>query len=71
MGREYGGKILRFVEKFAKERAYTGIRLDVFSENEEALNFYENRDYVKMGEVCFVSKPVNHQTYYCYEKIFQ
>lgn len=65
-----GEKLLQFAESFAKEHGYTGIRLDAFSENERALKFYEKRGYFKTGEVIFPFKPENHQTYYCYEKIF-
>jgi len=67
-GRGYGKHLLRFCETLARERSYTSIRLDAFSENSAALRFYEQQGYVFTGEVQFASKPVNHQRYCCYEK---
>jgi ribosomal protein S18 acetylase RimI-like enzyme len=67
-GRGLGKHLLRFCEAWAKERSYTSIRLDAFSENSTALRFYERQDYVFRGEVQFASKPLGHQRYYCYEK---
>jgi ribosomal protein S18 acetylase RimI-like enzyme len=67
-GRGYGRQLLHFCEDFARERSYTSIRLDAFSENSAALRFYEKQSYVFRGEVQFASKPVSHQRYYCYEK---
>ncbi|MGG3564392.1 GNAT family N-acetyltransferase [Neobacillus rhizosphaerae] len=65
----YGGKMLEFVEAFAKEKGYAGIRLDAFSGNPSALKFYETRGYIKKGEIFISTKPLGHETYYCYEKI--
>jgi ribosomal protein S18 acetylase RimI-like enzyme len=65
----YGGKMLEFAEHFAKERGFAGIRLDAFSGNPGALKFYETRGYSKKGEIFISTKPLNQETYYCYEKI--
>ncbi|UFU00727.1 GNAT family N-acetyltransferase [Radiobacillus kanasensis] len=67
-GNGYGDQILRFVEEFARENGYIGVRLDAFSENERALHFYERRGYHKVDEVFFTSKPEGHETYYCFDK---
>jgi ribosomal protein S18 acetylase RimI-like enzyme len=69
-GLGYGSKMMEFIEELAYKQGYTGIRLDAFSENQRALTFYEKRGYTKKGEVFFSSKPLNHETYYCYEKLF-
>jgi ribosomal protein S18 acetylase RimI-like enzyme len=69
-GKGYGSRMMEFIEVLAKEQGYTGIRLDAFSENQRAIGFYERRGYSKKGEVFFSSKPLNHETYYCYEKLF-
>ncbi|MFS0560832.1 GNAT family N-acetyltransferase [Terribacillus sp. 179-K 1B1 HS] len=69
-GTGYGGKILKFAEEMALKQGYTGIRLDAFSKNENALVFYEKKGYVKVGEIKFQSKPINDQLYFCFDKIF-
>jgi len=61
-GKGYGGTIVKFMEKMAKDQGFTGIRLDAFSGNKEALHFYEKRGYRKTGEVFFSSKPAGHET---------
>lgn len=67
-GRGYGGRLLRFGETMASEHGYSSIRLDVSSENVEALRFYERQGYVLCGQVRFAFKPIGHQVYFCYEK---
>jgi ribosomal protein S18 acetylase RimI-like enzyme len=69
-GSGYGRRMLDFVENFAKEKGYGGIRLDAFSGNPGALKFYETRGYIKKGEIFISTKPLGHETYYCYEKLF-
>lgn len=65
----YGSKLLGFCEEYAIEKKCDGIRLDAFSENDAALKFYENHDYIRMGELLFSFKPEGHQRYFCYEKL--
>lgn len=69
-GGGYGGKLLQFAEELAKEKGFVGIRLDAFSGNPRALKFYETRGFMKKGEIFISSKPLGHETYYCYEKLF-
>ncbi|EKN69757.1 GNAT family acetyltransferase [Neobacillus bataviensis LMG 21833] len=69
-GKGLGGIMLQFAEKMAKEQGYDGIRLDAYSGNKGSLGFYEKRGYNKTGEVFFSSKPAEHGTYFCYEKLF-
>ncbi len=68
-GGGYGSKILEFAEYLAQEQGYTGIRLDAFSGNPSALKFYETRGYNKKGEIFISTKPLGHETYFCYEKL--
>jgi ribosomal protein S18 acetylase RimI-like enzyme len=63
------GKILLDgCEDAAKQRGCASIRIDAFSENAEALRFWEGHGYRFRGEVRFASKPAGHQCYRCYEK---
>lgn len=66
----YGHAMLAFWEKVAHADGYDGVRLDVFSENEGALRFYEQHGYARMGEFICDGKPEGHQLYYCYEKVW-
>ncbi len=66
----YGKIIYNFCEDFAIKNTYNGIRLDAFSENKNALEFYKRKGFEKTGEVYFTFKPKGHQCYFCFEKIF-
>ena len=57
-----------YCELLAGRQGYDVIRLDAFSENPDALRFYERRGYKFRGRVRFVCKPEGHQEYICYEK---
>lgn len=59
------GNLMDFAENVAIESGYTSIRLDVYSGNERALRFYENRGYQKRGEVNFSGREL---PFFCYEK---
>ncbi|NVM04015.1 MAG: GNAT family N-acetyltransferase [Candidatus Helarchaeota archaeon] len=65
----YGKIIYNFCENFAIKNRYNSIRLDAFSENKTALEFYKRKGFEKMGEVYFSFKPKGLQCYFCFEKI--
>ncbi|WP_031200235.1 GNAT family N-acetyltransferase [Exiguobacterium chiriqhucha] len=67
-GQGSGKAILHASEQFAKTEGYTSIRLDSFSGNEAACNFYKQHGYVERGSVHFDSKPKGHERYICFEK---
>ena len=52
-GRGIASELLGFAEKLAAGRAMTAIRLDVFSQNANAIRFYENRGYQNAELVSF------------------
>jgi ribosomal protein S18 acetylase RimI-like enzyme len=58
-------KILKFIEEFATENHYSGIRLDAYSGNAKALTLYENFGYKKAGQFYF---PHRNLPFYGYEK---
>lgn len=64
-GKGVAGSLIKFVEKLAKENGYTTIRLDVFSENTRAVNFYKKLGYRVSGKVNF-----RKGEFLCCEKIF-
>jgi ribosomal protein S18 acetylase RimI-like enzyme len=47
------------------KKRYSSIRLDAFTENLSALNFYKRNGYVFRGQIVFRKGIFN-----CYEKIF-
>ncbi|WP_214823513.1 GNAT family N-acetyltransferase [Exiguobacterium sp. s28] len=67
-GQGSGKAMLRASEQLAKAEGYTSIRLDSFSGNEAACNFYKRHGYVERGSVHFDSKPKGHERYICFEK---
>lgn len=67
-GKGLGTTMLEFSERLAVERGYASIRLDSFSGNEAACNFYKRHGYVERGNVHFDSKPTGHERYVCFEK---
>ena len=61
----YAKILMDFAEKYALENKFNAIRLDAFSGNERILRFYEQRNYLKQGEIFF---PERDLPFYCYEK---
>ena len=64
--KKIGKKLMIFSEKLAKENLIDSIRLDTYSENKQAINFYKNLGYKQLGTIKL--KP-NKKNYYCFEKI--
>lgn len=50
-GKGYARKLMDFAENFARENNYDSIRLDTFSQNKRNQKFYENRNYINLGEL--------------------
>lgn len=67
-GQGSGKALLHASEQLAKAEGYTSIRLDSFSGNGAACNFYKRHGYVERGSVHFDSKPKGHERYVCFEK---
>lgn len=67
-GKGLGSDFVRTCECFSKERGYSSVRLDAFSENEKALHLYSKLGYQQRDSVFFSSKPEGHQEYICFEK---
>ncbi|MGG0214831.1 GNAT family N-acetyltransferase [Bacillus mycoides] len=65
----YSKVLLSFWENEAKQKNYTGIRLDCFTGNPVSLSLYEKNNYICRGAVYFKSKQPPHNWYNCYEKI--
>ena len=61
-----GKRLMDFAENYAKGKRYTSIRLDAYSGNHGALRLYEQRGYIKVGQVVF---PMRELPFYCYEKV--
>lgn len=64
-GKGYARLLMDFAENIAVEKNAASIRLDAYSDNKRALRFYEQRGYVKRGEIFF---PLRNAPFYCYEK---
>lgn len=58
--------LMTFAEDFALINNFTSIRLDAFSGNKKALKLYEDRSYLKRGEIYF---PGRHLPFFCYERM--
>jgi ribosomal protein S18 acetylase RimI-like enzyme len=59
-------QILTFAEHYAQENGFTSLRLDVYSENQEAVALYNNLNYKQLGEITYHYQKV---PFYCFEKI--
>ena len=62
-----GKKMMDFAEKYAKSNNYESVRLDTFSKNKRNNIFYENRGYIKLGNVYFPKQ--SRFPFHCYEKL--
>ncbi len=65
-GQGIGHRLLDFAENFALKTGYASIRLDAYSGNLRAINFYENRGYKKVAAELYF--PQRELPFYCYEK---
>lgn len=58
-------QLMDYAEDFASANNYSSIRLDAYSQNKRALEFYRKRDYLIRGNVHFSERE--HE-FYCMEK---
>jgi ribosomal protein S18 acetylase RimI-like enzyme len=56
------------VEEYVVEEGYQSIRLDTYSGNPKAMEFYRRLGYTKLGSIDL--KP-NKNEYYCFEKVIR
>ena len=61
-----GKKLMDFAENLVLEKKLKSIRLDTYSNNPKAINFYKNLGYNQLGAINL--KP-NKKHYYCFEKL--
>ncbi len=66
-GKGYAQKLMDFAENYAKENNFKSVRLDTFSQNQRNQEFYEKRNYTKLGSVFFPNQ--SKDPFYCYELI--
>ena len=65
-GQGLANQLMDFAEDFAREKGFTSIRLDTYSDNVRARKFYENRGYEYRGITHFKQRE---KEYFCFEKI--
>jgi len=58
-------KLMDFAEGYAKQKGYSWVRLDTFSQNKRNHKFYEARGYKRLGNI-FFPKQSEHP-FYCYD----
>ena len=63
-----GKKLMLFVEEVVAEEGYQSIRLDTYSGNPKAMEFYRRLGYRELGAINL--KPHKNE-YYCFEKIIR
>ena len=66
--KKIGKYLMLFTEKLVKKKGLKSIRLDTYSGNPKAMNFYKRLGYSELGSINL--KP-NKNEYYCFEKIIQ
>ena len=66
--KKIGKDLMIFTEKLVIERGLKSIRLDTYSGNPKAMEFYRRLGYRELGSINL--KP-NKNEYYCFEKIIK
>jgi GNAT superfamily N-acetyltransferase len=66
--KKIGKDLMLFTEKLVIEKGMKSIRLDTYSGNPKAMEFYRRLGYTEIGTIDL--KP-NKEKYYCYEKIIK
>ena len=61
-----GKSLMLFAENLVTEKGLNSIRLDTYSGNPKAMEFYRRLGYIELGAINL--KP-NKNEYYCFEKI--
>lgn len=64
-GKGYARQLMDFAESHARARGAPSIRLDTFSLNKRNQKFYEQRGYVKLGDIYFPRQ--SQAPFHCYE----
>lgn len=64
--KKIGKDLMKFTEKLVIERGLKSIRLDTYSGNPKAMEFYKRLGY---GELGSINLKLNKNEYYCFEKI--
>ena len=65
-GKGIGKLLMLYAEDLVIQKQLKSIRLDTYSENPHAIDFYKKLGYQELGSIDL--KP-NKKEYYCYEKI--
>ena len=60
-------QLMDYAEKYGKEKGFSSVRLDTFSQNKRNQKFYEQRGYKKLGDI-FFPKQSSHP-FHCYELV--
>ena len=66
--KKIGKDLMLFTEKLVIEKGLKSIRLDTYSGNPKAMEFYRRLGYTELGAINL--KP-NKNEYYCFEKIIK
>jgi ribosomal protein S18 acetylase RimI-like enzyme len=66
--KKIGKELMLFTEELVIERGLKSIRLDTYSGNPKAMEFYRRLAYSELGTINL--KP-NKNEYYCFEKIIR
>ncbi len=66
--KKIGKDLMLFTEKIVTEKGLKSIRLDTYSGNPKAMEFYRRLGYRELGSINL--KP-NKNEYYCFEKIIK
>ena len=67
-GEKMGKRLMNFVEDLVVEKKLKSIRLDTYSGNPKAMEFYKRLGYTRLGHIYLKS---NKNEYYCFEKIIR
>lgn len=60
-------QLMDYAEAYAKKQGAISVRLDTFSANKRNQQFYENRDYQRLGDIYFPRQ--SDLCFYCYELV--
>ena len=66
-GQGIGKLMMEFAHKFAQSKECKSMRLDTYSNNSKAIDFYQKLGYQKLGSINL--KP-EKDIYFCFEKVF-
>lgn len=67
-GKGIGAQLIEYAEKYAEEKGYSSIRVDIYASNENGLTICNDKGFAETGEIY---RPFQKTPFKCFEKLIK